>query len=180
MPASVFGLVLNTPIAIWLLSASLLHGPRAFLNTPIALSAFLMGGDLNSMSRDGCGVSASVFGPVLSTPIALSLLSASLLHVPRAFLSTPIALCASLMGGDLSAMSRDVCGVTAGVREWLRANFEHPYRAFAPACLTLARAKSISEHPYRTVAPRSFTLARAKSISEHPYRTLGLSNGGRS
>ena len=57
--------------------STLLHGPRAFLNTPIALSASLIGGDLNVMSRDGCDIPrepASVFGPVLATPIALLLL----------------------------------------------------------------------------------------------------------
>ena len=54
-------------------------------------------------------------------------------------------------------------GIPGGVRECLRARFEHPYRTFAPVCLTLARAKSISEHPYRTFTPTS--------ISEHPYRT---------
>ena len=74
---------------------------------------------------------------------------------PRAFPSTPIALCASLMGGDLNAMSRGA----RRTREWLRARFGHPYRTFAPVC---------------------FTLAHAKSISEHPYRTLCLSNRGRS
>ena len=54
---------------------------------------------------------ASVPGHFLTTPITLSLLSASLLYVPRAFLSTPVAFSASLMGGDLSAMSRDGRGV---------------------------------------------------------------------
>ena len=46
-----------------------------------------------------CRTSSKAAAP--STPIALSLLSASLLHLRRAFLSTPIALSASLMGGDL-------------------------------------------------------------------------------
>ena len=47
------------------------------------------------LCRETLGDRANGFGPVLVTPIALSLLSASLLHVPRAFRSTPIALCAS-------------------------------------------------------------------------------------
>ena len=74
---------------------------------------------------------------ILSNPIALWLLSASLVHLPRAFLSTSIALCASLMGGDLSAMSRDarLCP------RCLRARYAHPYRTLAPLCLTLAPAK---------------------------------------
>ena len=60
----------------------------------------------------------------------------------------------------------------AGVRECLRARFDHPYRTFAPVCLAAALAKSISGHPYRTFAPRSFTLARAMSISGHRDRTF--------
>ena len=136
---------MNTPIALSLLSASLLHMRRAFLSTPIALSASLMGGDLSAMSRGARGVPrgpASVPEHFLSTPIANSLLSASLLHMRRAFLSTPIALSASLMGGNLNAMSRDARGVTARTRECLRARFEHPYRTFARPCFTFALAKS--------------------------------------
>ena len=50
-------MILSNPIALWLLSASLLQLPRAFL----------------------------------STPIALWLLSASLVHLPRAFSEHPFA-----------------------------------------------------------------------------------------
>ena len=56
--------------------------------------------------------------------------------LPRAFPSTPIALCASAVDCHC---------------ECLRARFGHPYRTFALVCFTLARAKGISVHPYRTL-----------------------------
>ena len=59
--------------------------------------------------------------------------------LPRAFPSTPIALCASAVDCHC---------------ECLRARFGHPYRTFALVCFTLARAKGISVHPYRTLCVR--------------------------
>ena len=106
----------------------------------MALSASRLRGYLSAMSRGACGVPVGSprgyreclrarFAHVLSTPIALSPLPSSLLHLPGAVLSTPMALSASLLGGDLSAMSRGACGVPAGgprgYRECLCAHFAH-------------------------------------------------------
>ena len=55
---------------------------------------------------------------------------------PRAFPSTPIALCASAVDCHC---------------ECLRDRFGYPYRTFALVFFTLARAKGISVHPYRTL-----------------------------
>merc|ERR1712110_1098173 len=97
-----------------------------------------MGGDLRAMSRDVRGRPrgpASVPEHFWSTPFALSLLSASLLHMRRAFLSTPIAL--SLLSASLLHMPRAFLSTPIA-------------RSLLSASLLHSLAKAIFEHPYRT------------------------------